>query len=353
MHTVGLIFGSKSPEHDISWISAQSVVPNVDRDKWDLLLYYIDKEGLWWQLLDKEAFLSAKKPEDYQSDRLALSFIPNSPQAHIMAQDGTTLAQPDVLFPMTHGTFGEDGTLQGFLQMLGFKVAGCDMLGAAITFDKDVTKRLLQEANIPVVPFLCLIQGDSLPEHEQIKKTVGYPCFVKPAKSGSSIGISRVESYEQLPSALKEAFAFDRKVLIEKSIEGREIECSVLADPTPRASKPGELITGHTFYDFDAKYVHTDDLQLMPVADLPPNTQQTIQSLATQAFCVLDCNGMARVDFFLDHEQNIWLNEVNSIPGFTPLSLYPRMWEASGLSYQNLVSTLLEQALATVRHPAD
>jgi D-alanine-D-alanine ligase len=257
----------------------------------------------------------------------------------------------DVVFPVLHGPYGEDGTIQGMCKMLTIPFVGPDVLGSAVGMDKDVTKRLLRDGGIPTARFGVVRRNDDV-SFGTIAHDLGVPFFLKPANLGSSIGVAKVTSEEGFKEALHSAFAFDNKVLIEESIQGREIECAVLGNEKPVASVAGEIVPkGHDFYDYEAKYLDENGAELIIPADLPKTTLKQIQSLAIKTFQTLCCEGMARVDFFLTKNNEIFVNEINTIPGFTNISMYPKLWEASGVSYPELIDRLI--TLAIERHTRD
>jgi D-alanine-D-alanine ligase len=254
------------------------------------------------------------------------------------------------VFPVLHGPFGEDGTVQGLLKLANLPFVGASVLGSAIGMDKDVMKRLLRDAGIPIGRFHVYDRsaGGQI-KFSRIKKALRQPLFVKPANLGSSVGISKVASRPELEAAVKNAFRFDNKILIEEFIEGREIECSVLGNDDPIASLPGEIVTGHDFYSYDAKYIDDQGSRLEIPAKLPRAIVRTVQEIAIRTYKTLCCEGMARVDFFVKTDGQVLVNEINTIPGFTQISMYPKMWEASGISYPKLIDRLIQLALQRFR----
>jgi D-alanine-D-alanine ligase len=260
-----------------------------------------------------------------------------------------TVPQLDVIFPVLHGPYGEDGTVQGLLRMIDIPFVGADVLGSAVSMDKDIMKRLLKEAGIQQAKFMAFSISDQLDiDSNIVEATLGMPCFVKPANLGSSVGISKVHNQAELKSAIKKAYQFDRKIVIEQFIEGREIECSVLGNENPTASFPGEVMPAHDFYSYEAKYLDQKGASFQIPASLPDKMIKEIQKLAIKTFKVLNCEGMARVDFFLKGDRQLYVNELNSIPGFTKISMYPKLWEVSGISYSELLDRLIQ--LAIERH---
>ena len=250
----------------------------------------------------------------------------------------------DVVFPVLHGTFGEDGTVQGLLKLANIAFVGADVLGSAVCMDKDVMKRLLRDAGIPIADFVVMESGKDA-DFSEIAARLGMPLFVKPANLGSSVGIHKVNSFAELQPAVEDALRYDRKVIVEEFIAGREIECSVLGNEKPIASLPGEIVPTHEFYSYEAKYIDAKGATLEIPAKLPADTVKKIQALAVQSYKVLCCEGMGRVDMFLTPDNKLVLNEINTIPGFTKISMYPKLWEHTGISYSELLDRLIELAL--------
>jgi D-alanine-D-alanine ligase len=349
---VAVVFGGRSAEHEVSVVSAKSVLAALDPDRYDVLTIGIDKQGRWHQLSALPASmrggaLPSVGPEEGQG--IALSGEPGEPA--LVADDGTR-REIDVVFPVLHGPFGEDGTIQGMLELADVPYVGAGVLGSALGIDKAVQKVLFQEAGLPVVPHQVVHEREWEEDREAVEARaagLGLPLFVKPATLGSSVGITKVKGLDDLPAAVEEAFSYARKALVEASMEdAREIECAVLGNDDPVASVPCEIITDHEFYDYQAKYVDTDGTAFEVPARLPESVQEEVQRMAVVAFQAIDAAGMARVDFFLRDPGEIIVNEINTIPGFTQISMYPKMWEASGLSYAELVDRLID--LAIERH---
>jgi len=282
----------------------------------------------------------------HSTDHLVLS--PGSQDAGMISTSGKQdLGPVDVIFPVLHGPFGEDGTVQGLLKLANIPFVGAGVLGSAVGMDKDVMKRLLRDAGIPIANFVVLHEHRKKDiSYEKIKSNLGLPLFVKPANYGSSVGINKVEDEGTFDQALEEAFQFDHKIIVEAFVDGREIECSVLGNEDPIASVPGEIIPRKDFYTYEAKYIDEDGAYLRVPATLEAPIIGRIQELSVKAFKVLCCEGMARVDIFLKKNNDIVLNEINTIPGFTKISMYPRLWEASGISYSELIDRLIQLALA-------
>ena len=353
--TVALLFGGKSGEHEVSLRSAASILQALDRSKYDVIPIGITKEGHW---RSDPKFLEAAFPQILEGGSPVL--LPAEPSGNtvlqLVANSGSIgrRAKIDVVFPALHGTYGEDGTLQGLLDMANIPYVGAGVLGSSVGMDKDVMKRLLEHAGLPVGAFRTVLdhQWRFRPGEIQqlIERELGYPCFVKPANLGSSVGISKVKSAEALPAAMELAAEFDRKIVVEKGLDAREIECSVLGNDHPRASVPGEIIPSNEFYDYQAKYLDDNSRLLIP-APLDESATRRVQELAIQTFLATECSGLARVDFFLEKQSGeVYVNEINTLPGFTSISMYPKLWEASGLAYSDLIDQLIQ--LAIERHQA-
>ena len=348
---VAILFGGKSAEHEISLVSARNIAQAMDTSKYEIISIVIDKSGRWFfdegvrLLRGKER--SQLKPEPSR----AAAIVPGETRRPMVRlTPRRALAAVDVVFPVVHGPFGEDGTVQGLLKLANVPFVGAGVLGSAIGMDKDVMKRLLRDAKIPVAKFLVFDRTSAQRiRFGTVTRALGLPLFVKPANLGSSVGIRKVSQRNQFSRAIKEAFRYDRKILIEEAIRGREIECSVLGNEHPIASVPGEIITRHEFYSYDAKYIDEKGAQLVIPAKLPPAVARNIQKMAVQTFRVLCCEGMARIDFFLRGRSEVLVNEINTIPGFTQISMYPKLWEASGIPYSKLIDRLIELALERFR----
>ena len=343
---VGVLFGGRSGEHEVSLASAASVIRGLDPAKYEPVPIGITKEGHWRVGVGAQKML----PEVLRGgDPVMMTADPTD--ASLMPLKGGGAGQHlDVIFPVMHGTFGEDGTIQGLLDLAGLPFVGAGVLGSAIGMDKDVAKRLLQVAKIPVVPWITVHRHDWEKNPKQIQRAIEskfkYPLFVKPATLGSSVGMTKVHSRAELAPALNLAAEFAMKILVEKAMVAREIEVSVLGNHDPKASIPGEIVPHREFYDYTAKYLE-DGTQLLIPAKLKAAQVKTIQSLAVAAFRALELSGMARVDFFLEKRApgKLFLNEVNTIPGFTSISMYPKLWEASGIPFRELIDRLIALAL--------
>ena len=346
---VGILFGGRSGEHEVSLASAASILAGMNPDKYEIHLIGITRDGRW--RLGKE---SEKELERVlrQGQPVAVSPYPDSSSQRLISLSpeggGGWLPHLDVIFPVLHGTFGEDGTVQGLLELAGVPYVGAGVLGSAVAMDKSVMRRLFREAGLPLVPSITLRrsqwQSEPAKVRRDVEKKFRYPIFVKPANLGSSVGISKVHGRQKLDPALELAFSYDSKVVVERSVRAREIECSVLGNERAQASLPGEVIPVNEFYDYEAKYVKEGSDLVIPAKLTPKKTRQ-VQALAVRAFEATECAGMARVDFLLERRTGkLYLNEINTIPGFTSISMYPKLWEASGLPFPQLLDRLIALA---------
>jgi len=353
---VGIVFGGRSAEHEVSLQSAKNVLEALDRQKYDPVLIGIDREGRW--RLDEQTkglFESARPLPNLTADSPhEVALVARGEQSRLLdLSDDRELGKLDVVFPVLHGPYGEDGSVQGLCRLANMPCVGAGILGSAVGMDKDVMKRLLRDAGIPIARFITLLRGKPAPDFAVLAAELGTPLFVKPANLGSSVGISRVGNERELRAALATAFEYDTKIVVEECIVGREIECAVLGNTEPQASIPGEIVTGggHSFYDYEAKYIDEKGAELRIPAPLDGPVTEKVRTLAQRAFTVLCCEGMARVDMFLKDNGEVLVNEINTIPGFTRISMYPKLWEASGISYTQLVDRLI--SLAIERHAAE
>ena len=349
---LGILFGGRSAEHEVSIQSARNIVEALDKDKYEVVLIGIDRVGQWF-LNDASHFLldssQALPAFDVQNeDRVALIQRSGS-QTLVRISDNADLGSVDVVFPVLHGPYGEDGTVQGMLKLFDIPFVGGDVLGSAIAMDKDVTKRLLRDDGIEIGDFRVVLRHrrDDVP-FDDIQDALGLPLFIKPANLGSSVGISKIETESEYESALDDAFQYDTKVVIEAFIKGREIEVAVLGNEEVIASVPGEVIPHHEFYSYEAKYIDEAGAGLEIPAQISDAVASEARELAIRSFRTLCCEGMARVDFFLTTGDRLIMNEINTIPGFTRISMYPKLFEASGISYSDLIDRLVK--LAVARH---
>ncbi len=346
---VGIVFGGKSAEHEVSLQSAKNIVDAIDKTKFDVVLLGIDKQGQW-HINDAANYLvNANDPARIALHRSEknLAVVPGQDtQQLIEATHGNPLAQLDVIFPIVHGTLGEDGSLQGMLRMANLPFVGSGVLGSAVSMDKDVAKRLLRDAGLNVAPFVTLTRSTrNRMSFADITAKLGLPLFIKPANQGSSVGVSKVSNEQQFIIAMDLAFEFDNKVVVETGIKGREIECAVLGNEDPQASTCGEIVVSTDFYSYDTKYIDEKGAQVVVPANLPAEINDKIRAIAIEAYQALDCAGMARVDVFLTEDNQVIINELNTLPGFTNISMYPKLWQASGIDYQSLITRLIELAL--------
>jgi D-alanine-D-alanine ligase len=353
---IAVIYGDKSGEHEVSLLSASSIARNIPADKNTLLLVGINKKGGWFLQDDAQAQEIRKNPKAVlaivEDEKRRISIVPGGGIAGAFVCNGAVIPV-DVAFPVLHGSFGEDGTIQGLFEMADIPYVGGGVMASSIAMDKEKTKALWQAAGLPVVPFVSLKMADWTNETEKrnlllkAEKDLSFPLFVKPACAGSSVGAAKAVNREELEKRAADAFQWDDKIIIEPFIPAREIECSVTGNESPVAYTPGEIIPTHEFYDYDAKYTDPDGASLRIPADIEEQTTKKIRQIAVQAYRTLDLSGLSRVDFFIDKRNDaIYLNEINTIPGFTSISMFPKMCEASGLPYQDLVMKLLYLARA-------
>ena len=344
---VGIIFGGKSAEHEVSLQSAKNIIEAIDKDKYEPVLIGVDKTGKWLLSDSSKFLLNSENPKLIKLNKEStqnIAIVPQSSGRIINLDNHQSDKFIDVVFPVLHGPFGEDGTMQGLLKLANIPFVGASVLGSAVGMDKDVMKRLLRDAGIPIPKFLALKEKD-IYTYEEAVKNVGVPFFVKPANMGSSVGVSKVSEEKDFDKAIREAFKYDRKILIEENIAGREIECSVLGNDDPIASVPGEVVSTHDFYSYEAKYIDENGTILEIPARLSEEIIEKVKALAVKTFKTLSCEGLGRVDFFLKENGEVLVNEINTIPGFTSISMYPKLWEASGISYTELIDRLIQLAL--------
>jgi D-alanine-D-alanine ligase len=352
--TVAVLFGGRSSEHEVSCTTAGGVLGAIDRERWDVVAVGIGRDGSWTLQSNDPAdwaLTQAGMPHVLPSDKGVL--LPASADSTMWRQENsgavTALADVDVAFPLLHGPWGEDGTIQGAMELFDVRFVGSGVLASAIGMDKQFMKAAFRAQGLPVADDVTLAPGSSLDAVREQIEALGLPVFVKPARAGSSMGISRVDSWGALDAAVAAAISHDPKVLIERGMVGREIETAVLgARDGVRISMPGEIVTGgdHTFYDFDAKYFDLAHVRLTCPADLPAEDSERIRALAARAYSAVAAEGIARVDMFYAPDGTVTVNEINTMPGFTPSSMYPRMWQAAGVTYPELVEELMQAALA-------
>jgi D-alanine-D-alanine ligase len=382
---VGILFGGRSGEHEVSLLSAASVFDAIDKNKYEVIPIGITKEGHWVTASDAQRLLAGEGVPVAQAHRRA-GDPEATPSAAVLAKGEAVVVPPephrhcgvlspfetdaashalsrraadrainvDIIFPVLHGTFGEDGTIQGLLELADVPYVGAGVLGSAAGMDKDIMKALFRAAGLPLVKHVTFLRSDWVARpkevRRQIERQLKYPLFVKPANLGSSVGISKVHHSSELGSGIAEAAKFDRKIVIEQGVGGRkqkarELECSVLGNDRPEASLPGEIVPSKEFYDYEAKYLDEGSELIIP-AKLTPRESKAVQRLAIRAFQAVDCSGLARVDFLMEPKtRKIYVNEINTMPGFTAISMYPKLWAASGLSYPQLIERLIELGL--------
>ncbi len=374
---VGVLFGGRSGEHEVSLLSAASVVKAIDKDKYEVVPIGITKQGRWLTADHAERLLRG----EHKEERHFRAGDPDAtPGAAVLAKGESVMVPPvpggelqpfesdmphrrlsdraidvDVIFPVLHGTFGEDGTIQGLLELADIPYVGAGVLGSAAGMDKDVMKRLFRQAGLDIVKHVTVLRShwetDPKQVRREVEKALKYPVFVKPANLGSSVGISKVHGRGELDAAMNEAAKFDRKIIIEQAVGGksgraREIECSVLGNDEPQASVAGEVVPCAEFYDYNAKYIDEGSQLIIP-AKLTRAQQKKVQEMAVKAFLAVECSGLARVDFLMDPKSGrIFVNEINTMPGFTSISMYPKLWGASGISYPDLIDRLIQLGLA-------
>lgn len=348
---LSVLCGGQSTEHEISVLSAKNVVAALNRDKYDITVIYITHQGQWYLIESPKLFLENDPKILLQSGQLdpVTVVLGDSDRPWQSLNNSKERYPAECVFPVLHGTFGEDGVPQGLMELLGLPYVGADAQSSAMCMEKDITKQLLRSAGVPNVDWVTVRHTDSLSGlYQKLADQFGKVLFVKPTSLGSSVGTAPVSDQIAFESAVKEALRYDERVIVEPHIDGREIECSVLGNDNPEASLPGEIISHHNYYSYDAKYIDPKGASTEAPAKLPSDLIARIRQTAVNAFKVMHCSGMARVDFFVVDDKDIYVNELNTIPGFTNISMYPTMWEVSGLSYSDLLDKLIE--LAMERH---
>jgi D-alanine-D-alanine ligase len=343
---LGVVFGGQSAEHEVSVVSAMELLEAADPARFEPVPFGVTRDGRWLTPAETREQLGREEPP-FQK-RIAADVPPLLERADVLRE----LSLVDVVFPLVHGVNGEDGTLQGMLEMFGLPYAGCGVAASAIGMDKTLQKRLFSEAGLNVARHLTVLEqqwgADSAGIAQGIEATLGYPAFVKPANGGSSVGVTKVRSREDVGDAMRAAFKYDRKVLIEELVSGREVECGVLGNWRPERSPIGEIVAGGEYYDYSAKYLD-DSAQIIVPADVSGETAAALQGAAAAAFEAIDGSGFARVDFFLTPEGRTVINEINTLPGFRPVSMFPRLWAAAGVTYRELISRIVDLAMERFR----
>jgi D-alanine-D-alanine ligase len=349
---LGIILGGRSGEHEVSLMSSRSVLSVLDENKYDVTQIGIDHDGAWWSGDDVISAMEKKNTKNLY--RVFLTPEPNHPILFKRLKENgneviTPVAELDVVFPVLHGTFGEDGALQGFFEMADIAYVGAGVVGSAVGMDKSIFKDVMRANGIPVVDWVVFtrkyVETDINILIEKSEQIAPYPLFIKPANLGSSVGITKAKNRSDLLEGIMEAARYDRRVLVERGLEAREIEVSVLGNENPRASIPGEIVPSDEFYSYNAKYVDGESKLFIP-APISDALSEKIREIAIKTYKAIDCAGMARVDFLLDKQTGeLFINEVNTIPGFTSISMYPKLWEASGVSYSDLVDELIALAI--------
>lgn len=347
---LGILFGGRSAEHEISIISAKNIIEAIDKEKYEITYLFIDKNGTWHSNRDMEKIVGEillaneieSKFEVKNNDIINISFNTNLDNV----LESESIRNLDAIFPVLHGPFGEDGTVQGLFKLLGIPFVGCSVLSSAVCMDKDFTKKILRDAGVKINKFLTYHSYEKEKiNFETVEKELGLPVFIKPVNLGSSVGISKVYTKEEFDNAIKEAFEYDRKIIIEEMTHGREIECAVLGNDEIIASIPGEVVLNDDFYSYDTKYLDENGAKIVIPASLTENEVKRLKEVAIKSYRALECEGLSRVDMFLTPEGDIYVNELNTMPGFTNISMYPKLFEASGIKYNDLIDKLIMLAL--------
>lgn len=349
---VGVLFGGRSAEHEVSVTSARSVLAAIDRDKYEVTMIGIDRDGQWLSAGDAQKLLGSAQ---VVADDLMPVRLDYAGSGELIAGDGSDIGGGlDVILPILHGPFGEDGTVQGLLALAGVACVGSGVLGSAVSMDKDMMKRVFRDAGLPQVDFRCVMRSRWRAAQDEVladlETAFDYPVFIKPANLGSSVGITKAHDRAELTQGLEEAARYDRKLIVEAfAVDCREVEAAVLGNDSPEVALLGEIVPGNEFYDYEAKYID-DNSQLVIPARVSPETTKRLEQMACDAFLAVDAAGLSRVDFFVGEQDEsvIYINEINTLPGFTPISMYPKLWDASGVSYGELIDRLI--GLAIERH---
>jgi D-alanine-D-alanine ligase len=347
---IGILFGGCSAEHEVSLQSAKNVFDAIDRNKYEPVLIGISKSGKW-MIEDSsgrtEFLLNSNDPQKIclNPDGIPAVLLPASGGTFVHLDDTSKETSVDVIFPILHGPLGEDGSVQGLLKLADVPFVGVSVLGSAVGMDKEVMKRLLISEGIPVAKYITIYAKDEIPDFGAVVKTLGLPHFIKPANMGSSIGINKVHNEAEYKQFVQAAFQYDTKIIIEEFIKGRELECAVLGNENPVVSPPGEIKPSHEFYSYDAKYIDSNGAEFVIPAGLSDEKKKEIQMLAIKTFKTLYAEGLSRIDFFMRDDGLVFVNEINTMPGFTKISMYPKLWEEQGLDYGALIDRLIETAL--------
>jgi D-alanine-D-alanine ligase len=363
---IGVIFGGRSGEHEISFRSAHSVINAIDKSKYEVVPIAITKEGNWLAPAAAARLLSKKTqqllpPNTFGDDSEDVTIVGDPSRAGLVRldSDGQSTERLDVIFPVLHGTYGEDGTLQGLLEMAAIPFVGCGTLASACGMDKSIMKALFKNAGLPICRYSLVLRSEWESDREQIMRRVnrqlGFPCFVKPANLGSSVGISKATDKTSFAKAVELAARYDRKIIVEELVEGRELECAVIGNDEPQASLPGEYVVhaeAARFLDYTEKYSSTGNVEFVVPAKIPKTVTKKIQAMAVKAFQAIDASGLSRVDFFLTKDGELLVNEINTLPGLTDVSGFPKMWEASGIPFPQVIDQLIELAIERHRERA-
>lgn len=345
--TVMIVFGGRSAEHEVSILSAKNICRAVDKKNYRVLLVGISRNGDWYLLPNEEYLFQIKNldEETISPNLLPVGLVSQKSKPTLFSLTTNQKFHIDVAFPVLHGTFGEDGAPQGLFRMVNLPFVGCGVLGSAMAMDKEIMKRVLASSKVPFAKYRLLRQTDQI-NYSELVTDLGTPFFIKPANAGSSVGVHKIKSFEDFEKHLKDSFLYDHKVIAEEFIEGREIECSVIGlNSSPKASLPGEVTPHHEFYSYEAKYLDANGAKIIIPAPLSDVLIRKVQDLAQKVYTLMECDGLTRVDFFLKSNNELLINELNTIPGFTQISMYPKMWESSGVSFSELISQLLDLAL--------
>jgi len=345
---VAIVFGGRSTEHAISLLSAQNVLGSLDKAIYEPILIGIDKNGQWHYSKDSMSLINAEDASTISMQKIdnPILISQNTNQKTLTSvNSNVVLSKIDVIFPVLHGTYGEDGSIQGLAKLANIPIVGCGVLGSAIGMDKDIMKRILRDSNIGVAKWITIKNTSSGVNYKDIVNELGNEVFIKPANLGSSVGVSYSKDEDSFFKGLNAALQFDPKVIIEEKITGREIECAVLGNENPKASIPGEIVPKDGFYSFESKYLDESGAKLQIPANLTEKQIRNVQSLALKTFKLLECSGLSRIDMFMKQDDSLIINEINTIPGFTNISMYPKLWEYSGLPQKNLITKLIEFAI--------